>query len=127
MFSCSLTSKASYIFFFTLSKGLDDAQSFIGYVLLTKLPFFHSRDYDEQKALLLPVKGSFGVCQGYHKCETLNNTRIYLRGLETYVQMRLQSRAALINFQTPFLAVYNQGQHKLTGLTNKGGNNRKMR
>jgi len=40
MFSCSLTSKASYIFFFTLSKGLDDAQSFLGYVLLTKLPFF---------------------------------------------------------------------------------------
>ena len=32
----SLQSRTAYIFFFSLSKCLDDAQSFLGYVLLTK-------------------------------------------------------------------------------------------
>jgi len=55
----------AYIFyFFTLSKGIDDAQSFLGYVLLTK---FFSRirfssasrahpsqeGYDKQKAVVV--------------------------------------------------------------------------
>jgi len=38
--SCGLQSRAAYIFyFFTLSQGLDDAQSFFGYVLSAKLFF----------------------------------------------------------------------------------------
>ena len=38
-----LTIRVAYIFyFFTLSKGIDDAQSFLGYVLSTKL-FFRIR------------------------------------------------------------------------------------
>jgi len=55
----------AYIFyFFTLSKGIDDAQSFLGYVLSTKLFFaFYSlqhyvhirrrSDVDEQKAVVV--------------------------------------------------------------------------
>jgi len=60
--SCGLQSRGGYIFFFSLSKGHDDAHSFLGYVLLTKLPFrivfplfsitclLRHRDFDEQKA-----------------------------------------------------------------------------
>jgi len=41
--SCGLQSRVAYIFYlFTLSQGLDDAQSFFGYILSTKL-FFHIR------------------------------------------------------------------------------------
>jgi len=41
--SCGLQSRAAYIFyFFTLAKGIDDAQSFLGYVLSTEL-FFRIR------------------------------------------------------------------------------------
>jgi len=34
-----LQSRAAYLFFFSLSKCVDDAQSFLGYVLLTKPSF----------------------------------------------------------------------------------------
>jgi len=41
MISCGLqrraTNNSAYIFFFSLSKGLDNAQSFHGYILLTKV------------------------------------------------------------------------------------------
>ena len=57
-------SRAAYILYFcTLWKGLDDAQSFLGYILSTKPSFAfdflqhhvhirHRRDYDEQKAVV---------------------------------------------------------------------------
>jgi len=60
-----LTTRGGFLFcFFTLSKGIDVAQSFLGYVLSTKLFFRilfssasrairHRRDYDKQKALVV--------------------------------------------------------------------------
>jgi len=61
-----LTIKGGLHFFFSLSKCLDDAQSFLGYVLLTKSSFRiilsslpqhvhirHRREYDEQKAVVV--------------------------------------------------------------------------
>jgi len=62
--SCGIYLRAAYIFcFFTLSKGVDDAQSFLGYILSTSLYVFthsilfrikctlrHRRYYDEQEA-----------------------------------------------------------------------------
>jgi len=36
---CGLQSRAACMFFLTLSKGLDDAWSFLDYVLSTKLSF----------------------------------------------------------------------------------------
>jgi len=50
--------------FFSLSKGIDDVQSFLGYVLSTKFFFRihflqhhvhirHRRDYDKQKAVVV--------------------------------------------------------------------------
>jgi len=56
---------AAYVFqFFTLSKGTDDAQSFLGYVFFdqTLFTFYslqhhvyirHRRDYDGQKAVVV--------------------------------------------------------------------------
>jgi len=53
-----------HFLFFALSKGIDDAQSFLGYVLSTNSSFAfdflqyqvhirHRRDYDEQKAVVV--------------------------------------------------------------------------
>ena len=72
--ACGLETRAAYIFcFFTSSKGIVDAQLFIGYILSTKLSFTfdflqhhlhirHKRDYDEQKAVVL-VKHHYQGCQ----------------------------------------------------------------
>ena len=57
-------SRAPYIFFFTLWKGIDDAQFFLDYLLSTKISshsvifsitytLHHWWDYDEQKAVLV--------------------------------------------------------------------------
>ena len=63
--SCGLQSRAAYILFFTLSKDIDDAQLFLGYVFLDKALISHTvfssvsrahpsqQGYDEQKAVVV--------------------------------------------------------------------------
>ena len=60
-----LQSRAAYILFFTLSKDIDDAQLFLGYVFLDQPLFSHTvfsslsnahpshKGYDEQKAVVV--------------------------------------------------------------------------
>ena len=101
--SCGLqprvTYNSAYIFFFSLLKALDNAQSFLGYVLLKVFTFYlftlqhhlhrcalhHRRDYDEQRTVVVVWTSSPGLPI---KCET-RYTRKYPNVFGNLYQMRL--------------------------------------
>jgi len=102
----------NFFCFFTLSKGIYDVQSILGYVFFRTL-FTHSisiqhhvhirhwKDYDEQKAVVIVVMHHHHQgCQLYAKCASM---RKYFRG-----SGNLCSSAAYSNFIIPFCAVYNR-------------------
>jgi len=105
--------RGAYIFFFSLSKGLGNAQSFLGYNVLTKLSFrivfssaWRANVHAPSQEGLWCTEDSFSGLSIITKHAILNAKRAsiwkYLRG-----SGNLCSRAGYINFSTLFSAAYN--------------------
>jgi len=94
---------------FALSKGLQDAQSFLGYVLSTKLSY----SLQHHVHIRHPSQGELWWTEGRPGLPIKRDrasTRKYLRGLrEIMFKCCLQSRAAYINFQHNFVRLTYKG------------------
>ena len=132
--SCGLqprvTYNSAYIFFFSLLKALDNAQSFLGYVLLKVFTFYlftlqhhvcrcalhHRRDYDEQRTVVvvwaslaeLPIK------------RERRYTRKYLRGLDNLYPSTAHNQGRLaLNCLHHFAALTTESGLQLRAVNNR--------